>query len=168
MRTRRWRTFAALAGLALSACDAVPVTAPRPSIAPASARAYLVLPSGPIVAGSRVTVQFAAPRPAGGERLGSYIVRIAYDSAALRFVRGEGSEGGMVLAQATAGRITLAGASPLGFPAALVGGITLDVNDPSALGTLTLEIVELTTTSFLDPRAATLVDVHPVAAPGTP
>jgi hypothetical protein len=155
-RTVALSLFAMLAG-----CETTPVTAPVPETAtPAidAPRAWLTLPATTPAAGQQVAVRLNARRPAGAEALGSFTVRIAFDTAGLRFVASESSRDGMVLAQATNGVLTIAGASSAGFVTEEIAGVTLQVVDPAALQHLTLEIVELTTTSFREQRANTIVD----------
>jgi hypothetical protein len=155
-RTVALSLFAALAG-----CDTTPVTAPVPDAAvpmAEAARAYLTLPATTPAAGQQVAVRLNARRLPGSDALGSFTVRIAFDTAGLRFLASEPSRDGMVLAQAANGVVTLAGASSAGFASEELAGVTLQVVDPAALQHLILEIIELTTTRFHEQRASTVVD----------
>jgi hypothetical protein len=148
--------FAALAG-----CDTTPVTAPVPvavMLATDAARAFLTLPATMPSAGQQVAVRLNARRPVGAEALGSFTVRIVFDTAGLHFLGSESSRDGMVAAGVANGVVTVAGASSTGFTSEEIAGVTMQVVDPAALQHLTLEIVELTTTSFREQRASTVAD----------
>ena len=146
---------------ALAGCDTPPVTAPLPDGAMPSndaALAYLSLPATTPAAGQQIAVRLNARRGEGATAFGSFTVRIAYDTVGLRFVANEQSRDGMVLAHATDGVLTVAGASSGGFASEEIAGVTMQVMDPAALQHLTLEIIELTTTDFRERRESTRVD----------
>jgi hypothetical protein len=148
--------------LAITACDGgTGPTEPeplRPAAPTNGAVAYLSLPASAPKAGDRIVVSVNAVRAADALTVGSFTFRISYDTTGLRFVRGESSAEGMVLASAAKGTITVAGAAAAGFVQETLGSVTLEVVQPSALQSLGLEMLEVNAPDFRDARGQTSVD----------
>ena len=154
---------ALVALLGVSACDSNPVTPITPDlVAPvqggAGVTAYLSLSVLQPRAGDRVTVGLNAVRGGAAEPIGSFTMRVTYDTTGLRFVASDQSAEGMVLANAAHGVVTVAGASGSGFRESDLAALTMVVIDPDALRSLALEVVEMNAASFADQRAGTVVD----------
>lgn len=122
------------------------------------ATAWIAVPSGTFHPGDHVTVQLNAARAQNVNAVGSFTLKVAYDTTGLRFLSAEGAGGGMVISNAAKGTITLAGASGSGFTAITLGTLTMEVVNPVAIESLGLRVEELNTTSFGDQSARTAVE----------
>jgi hypothetical protein len=154
--------FASLLAVAGLAACAEPPTAPiapaEPSAPATGVLVYLSLSSLAPQPGDRVTIAVNALRAADAEAIGSFTLRVAYDTTALRLAASGTSGEGMVLANAARGMVTIAGASGEGFRASPLATLTMDVVRAGALPSLALTVDEITATSFRDERARTSVD----------
>jgi hypothetical protein len=165
-------TFARLLALAgLAACAELPTepAAPDAPTAPVEGvLVYLSLSSLTPQAGDRVTIAVNALRAVDAEAIGSFTLRVAYDTTALRLVATELSKEGLVMGNAARGVVTIAGASGDGFRATPLATLTMDVMRAGALSPLALSVDEMNATSFRDQRASTTVDRRQYARPLTP
>jgi hypothetical protein len=156
---RRAVLLAAL--LAAGACAEYSPTPPLPTapLAPEQgATAWLSVPTGVFHAGDHVTVQVNAARARNVSAIGSFTLKVAYDTAGLRYVGTDASAGGMVLAHSANGTVTLAGASGSGFTAVTLGTFIMEVVNPAAIESLALRVEELNTTTFHDQSTRTGVE----------
>lgn len=134
---------------------------PREPAAPESgATAWLAVPSGTLKPGDHVTMQLNAARARNVNAIGSFTLKVAYDTTGLRYLSSSGAAGGMVVSNAAKGTVTIAGASGSGFTAVTLGTITMEVVNPLAIESLGLRVEELNTTSFGDQSARTSVERH--------
>jgi hypothetical protein len=119
---------------------------------------YLSLSSPAPRVGDRVTVGVNAVRAAEAEAIGSFTLRVAYDTTALRLAASEMSKEGLVMGNAARGVVTIAGASGDGFRARSLATLTMEVVRAGAFQSLALTVDEINATSFRDERARTTVD----------
>lgn len=143
------------------ACAEYSPTPPLPQepLAPTEgATAWLAVPSGVFHAGDHVAVRVNAARARNVSAIGSFTLKVSYDTAGLRFVGTDASAGGMVLAHSANGTVTLAGASGSGFTAVTLGTLTMEVVNPAAIESLALRVEELNTTTFRDQSTRTGVE----------
>lgn len=151
----RLSLIAALA--ASSACDddrrsQIP-TVPL-DIGPDALSAYVVVsdPNAPV--GSEVTVSVRALRGTNVGPIGSFTIRLAYDSLGLAFGQAASNAEGMVLANATRrGQVIAAGASAEGFISDELLRTTFAVTAAGALRSFALDVTELNSLKFEDQRA---------------
>lgn len=149
----------ALTAIAAAACadntrttNQVP-TAPM-GVAPGSVSAYIAVSNPNATVGSRVTVSVRARRGTSVGPIGSFTIRVAYDSTKLRFVEAARSEQGMVMANGErAGAVLAAGAAAEGFSDDVLLTSTFEVIGANALRTLELGVTELNSVAFKDQRA---------------
>ena len=149
-------SFVALLTLA-AACnderrDATP-TAPI-EISPDGLSAYIVVsnPGAPIDTEVTVTVRSLRGRNVGP--IGSYTIRLGYDSLGLAFGKAASSSEGMVLANAAKkGVVVAAGASADGFKSDDLLSTTFTVTKSGGLKSLSLSVTELNSLKFEDQRA---------------
>lgn len=134
---------------------------PKEPLAPESgATAWIAVPSGTYKAGDRMTVQVNAVRARNVGAIGSFTLKVAYDTTGLRLLSTTGASAGMVVSNAARGTITLAGASGSGFTATTLATLTMEVVNPLAIESLALRVDELNTASFGDQSARTSVERH--------
>jgi hypothetical protein len=134
------------------------VNAPKP---PESGFAvYLTLSNDSPRIGDRVTVTARAVAGAQAPVLGSFLVRVTYDSAQLHVLEPSGSREGMVVINPANGNVAAAGASSTGFRNGELFRFTLDVKDPIALRTLSIDARELVSLKFGDQRSGLLLEKH--------
>lgn len=132
---------------------------PQEPLAPESgATAWIAVPAGTYKPGDHVTVQLNAARAPNVGAIGSFTLKLAYDTTGLRLLSTSGAWGGMVVSNAANGTITLAGASGSGFTATTLGTLTMEVVNPVAIDALALRVEELNTASFGDQSARTSVE----------
>ena len=90
--------------------------------------------------------------------IGSYTIRLAYDSTRLRFKEAARSEFGMVMANgAKAGTLVAAGASATGFTSDQLLSATFLVLSANALTPLDLTVSELNSVTFTDQTSSVRV-----------
>lgn len=124
------------------------------SVADDALSAYVVVsnPNAPV--GTDVTVSVRALRGKLVGPIGSFTIRLAYDSLGLRFGRSANSAQGMVMANAaTRGLVIAAGASAEGFKDDELLRATFTVAAAGALKSLALSVTELNSLKFEDQRA---------------
>lgn len=132
--------------------DAVP-TAPL-EISPDGLSAYIVVsnPNAPV--GTEVTVTVRSLRGRNVGPIGSYTIRLGYDSLGLAFGKAASSSEGMVMANASQrGLVVAAGASADGFRSDDLLSATFTVSKSGGLKSLTLTVSELNSLKFEDQRA---------------
>lgn len=157
MRVPSLLRFSLVAGLAFSAaCDdeRKPIPTAPISVADDALSAYVVVsnPNAPV--GSNVIVSVRALRGKLVGPIGSFTIRLAYDSLGLRFVNSANNAQGMVLSNAaTRGVVIAAGASAEGFKNDELLSATFTVTGSGALKTLALSVTELNSLKFEDQRA---------------
>lgn len=131
--------------------------------------AYLIISSAPLVAGDDVTVDIALNREAGAPLIGSYLMDIDVDTAAVRLLTATSADG-IVAANTIGTGIRVAGATGSSFQSARLGSFTFKVRDPAAVRSMTLRINELNSSAFADQRPNAAVaplafePVHPRAS----
>ena len=134
---------------------------PREPVAPESgATAWIAVPAGTFKAGDHVTVRLNAVRARTVGAIGSFTLKVSYDTTGLRLLSTSGASAGMVVSNAAHGTITLAGASAGGFTATTLATLTMEVVNPLAIESLALRVDELNTASFGDQSARTSVERH--------
>lgn len=155
------RTVFLAALFSAGACAEYSPTPPLPTapLAPAEgATAWLAVPSGELHVGDHVTVLVNAARARNVSAIGSFTLKVSYDTAGLRYIGTGASTGGMVLAHSSNGTVTLAGASGSGFTAVTLGTFIMEVVNPGAIESLVLRVEELNTTTFRDQSTRTGVE----------
>lgn len=156
-------TFSLVALLAAaSACDddrpqLLPV-APM-EVAADAVSAYVAVSDANPAPGSDVTVFVRARRGSAVAPIGSYTLRLAYDSTRLHFKDAGRSAHGMVLANgAMAGVVVAAGASAEGFTDDELLAANFTVTSASALKALELNVSELNSVAFEDKKSSMRVE----------
>ena len=151
----RFATALPLAALVVAAaCDdtrpeQLP-TAPL-SVASDAVSAYVAVSNANPAIGSEVTVFVRARRGSAVGPIGSFTIRLAYDSTRLRFKDAARSEFGMVMANgANAGLLVAAGASATGFTNDELLSATFVATSANALTPLNLTVSELNSVTFTD------------------
>ena len=159
------RTIAvAAAALTLAACsddDRKSYEIPSaPGNLPADAlSAFLTLSNTNAGPGDEVTVTVRALRGTAVGAIGSFTLKLDYDSTRLRFIESAPSSHGMVLTNATtAGTMIAAGASAAGFSDDQLVTAKFRVLGHRATQSLQLTVSELNSIAFQDQRAAMRVD----------
>jgi len=149
--------------LAVAACDderqqSQMPTAPM-SVASDAVSAFVVVSNPNPAIGSEVTVWVRALRGSAMGPIGSYTIRLAYDSTRLQFKEAARSAEGMVMANgANRGLVIAAGASAEGFKSDELLASTFVVTSASALSTLELTVTELNSVTFADQKSAVRVE----------
>ena len=156
--TLRLHTLAALALVAAACADNTKASNQMPTapmgVAPGSVSAYVAVSNPNPAIGSRVTVSVRARRGTSVGPIGSFTIRLAYDSTKLRFVESARSAQGMVMANGERrGVVLAAGAAAEGFGDDVLLSSTFDVLGSGALKTLELGVTELNSVAFKDQRA---------------
>ena len=144
--------LAATAGCDDDRRDQVP-TMPL-EIAPDAMSAYVVVsnPQAPVGAQVEVTVRSLRGRNVGP--IGSFTLRLAYDTTGLAFVKSANNPKGMVMANgAQPGVVVAAGASADGFTDDDLVFATFTVTSSAGLKSLALTVSELNSLKFEDQRA---------------
>ena len=122
-------------------------------IGPDALSAYVVVsnPNAPV--GSQVTVTVRSLRGKNVAPIGSFTIRLAYDSTALAFGAAASNAQGMVLANAAQrGLVVAAGASAEGFKNDELLNATFTVSAAGGLRSLALTVSELNSLKFEDQR----------------
>jgi len=154
----RFHTLAALAIVASACADNTKTSNQLPTapmgVAPGSVSAYVAVSNPNAGVGSRVTVSVRARRGSSVGPIGSFTIRLAYDSTKLRFVESARSAQGMVMANGErAGVVLAAGAAAEGFTDDVLLSSTFEVRAANALKTFELGVTELNSVAFKDQRA---------------
>ena len=155
------RTLARLSLLAViaatAACDderrdstpTVPLT-----IAPDAMSAYVVVSNPKAPVGSQVEVGIRSLRGRNVGPIGSFTIRLSYDSTGLTFVKSAPSTRGMVMANgAQRGTMVAAGASAEGFADDELVNATFTVTSAEGLRSLVLAVSEINSLKFEDQTA---------------
>ncbi|HEU4995392.1 MAG TPA: hypothetical protein VFT29_11265 [Gemmatimonadaceae bacterium] len=160
MRLNPRLSAAAIAAVTLMAvaCDEDDHTAALPAapigVAANEVSAYVAVSSANPAPGSDVTVWVRARRGSAMGPVGSYTLRLTYDSTRMRFKESGRSQHGMVMANsATAGLLVVAGASAEGFADDELLAATFTSTSTGALTGLTLDVTELNSATFQDQKA---------------
>jgi hypothetical protein len=135
--------------------DRKPLPAAPPEVASDALSAYLAVSNPTPTAGEKVTVSVRARRGSAVGPIGSFTVRLSYDTARLQYVESARGERGMVLANgAVRGVVRGAGAAAEGFTDdELLTSTFLVLAGGDALASLTLDVPELNSVKFEDQRA---------------
>ena len=148
----------ALASLACSDNATRMPTSPV-GVLPNQLSAYVTVSNPTPRVGDQVTVAVRALRGSAVGPIGSFTIRLSYDSVGLTFVQADRSANGMVMTNSRVpGVLTAAGASAKGFIDDQLVSATFRVNAPTALTSLTLTVKELNGSGFEDRRADTRVE----------
>ena len=156
----RFHSVALLAALTAACADDKPQQLPTAPLGVASdaVSAFIAVSNPSPVVGTRVTIWVRAQRGSAVGPIGSFTIRLAYDSTRLRFVEAARSPAGMVMTNsAKAGLLMAAGAAAEGFGDDLLLNTTFDVTGSDALKTLKLNVTELNTVGFEDQKSHTSV-----------
>ena len=133
-------------------------TAPT-RVAPNQISAYLVASNSNPGVGSTVTVWVRARRGSAIAPIGSFTLRVSYDSTRLRFKDASRSTQGMVMANgAKAGVLVVAGASADGFKNDELLAASFTVKGAGALTGLALNVSELNSVAFADQKSAMRIE----------
>lgn len=161
MRVLSRLPIVALAAAFAVGCDDERMPLPAaPSVAPNEISAYLAVSNQAPTAGERLTVAIRARRGSAVRPIGSFTVRLTYDTTRLQFIESARSAHGMVMANAAVrGVVRAAGASAEGFvDDELLTSTFLVVSGSDALASLALDVAELNSVQFEDQRAAMRID----------
>lgn len=132
-------------------------TAPL-EVAPGTLSAYVTVSNPRAAIGDQVTVTVRARRAADVGPIGSFTVRLAYDSTGLAFREAGRSARGMVMTNGTArGVLVAAGASSDGFGDDELVSASFQVTGAGALTSLVLTVSELNSLEFQNQMARTNV-----------
>ena len=124
------------------------------AVAPNALSAYVAVSNSKPAIGSQVTVWVRARRGSAVGPIGSFTIRLAYDSTRLRFKEAGRSDQGMVLANgANAGFLIAAGASAEGFKNDELLAATFVATSANALSFLELSVTELNSVKFEDQKS---------------
>jgi hypothetical protein len=158
------QTLSLVAIVAAAACDddqpQLLPTAPL-GVASNEVSAFIAVSNPNPAAGSEVTVWVRALRGTAVGPIGSFTIRLAYDSTRLQFKEAGRSAQGMVMANgANAGVVVAAGASAEGFKDDELLATTFVVTGAAAnvLSTLALTVNELNSVTFADQTSALRVE----------
>jgi hypothetical protein len=121
--------------------------------------AYVAVSDANPTPGTDVTVFVRARRGSAVAPIGSFTLRLAYDSTRLRFKDAARSSHGMVLTNpAMAGVLVAAGASADGFTDDELLSATFTVMSAGALAALELNVSELNSVNFEDKNGSTRIE----------
>jgi len=109
-------------------------------------------------AGEEIVVTVNAVTATSGASVGSFKVRMSYDTDGLSYVGAVSQNDGMVIANPVNDTLIIVGASATGFASSKLASVRMKVSDPAALASLGLEIVAVTTTEFASEASVTAVD----------
>ena len=144
---------------------ASPVPTTMPTVPSSGATAYITVSDLSPRVGDTVIVSLATLEGPGGQPIGSYTLSVAYAHAGLRYVETVPQGEGMVVANGSDSSTVVAGASIDGFTSGTLATMRMIVLDPSAIHSLALHVMELTSIRFADKSRSTTVDhsvfVHP-------
>jgi hypothetical protein len=123
-------------------------------IAPDAMSAYVVVSNPKVAVGSQVEVGVRSLRGRNVGPIGSFTVRLAYDSTGLAFVKAASNPQGMVMANGAGNDVVVAaGASAQGFTNDELVLATFTVTSAAGLKSLSLMVSELNSLKFEDQRA---------------
>ena len=123
-------------------------------VAPTGLSAYLAVSDAAPPPGSRFTVAVRTKRGAAVGPVGSFTLRLMFDTTRMRFVEAARSDVGMVMSNgATPGVLVAAGASSNGFTNDELLFATFDALGHDATATLALSVSELNSVSFENQRS---------------
>jgi hypothetical protein len=161
--TFTWRTLTAALVLAVGCSEfmrpratAVPVASP-PTPSATGFAVYLTLSDNSPRPGDRILVTARVDRGKDAPPVGSFLLRVTYDSTHLHVLEPQGSAEGLVVINPINGAIAAAGASATGFTKGELFHFTLDVDDPAALNSLASEVKQLVSLKFADSRSNLIV-----------
>jgi hypothetical protein len=158
MSALRLSTLAALALATVACTDNTKSTNQLPTapmgVAPGSVSAVVAGCNPNPALGARVVVWVRARRGTSVGPIGSFTIRLAYDSTKLHFQDAARSAQGMVMANGErAGVVLAAGAAAEGFTDDVLLVSTFEVVGSNALKSLELGVTELNSVAFKDQRA---------------
>ena len=158
MSALRLSTLAALALATVACTDNTKSTNQLPTapmgVAPGSVSAYVAVSNPNPAIGARVVVSVRARRGTSVGPIGSFTIRLAYDSTKLHCQDAARSAQGMVMANGErAGVVLAAGAAAEGFTDDVLLVSTFEVVGSNALKSLELGVTELNSVAFKDQRA---------------
>lgn len=123
-------------------------------IAPDAMSAYVTVSDPRAPVGAQVQIGIRSLRGKNVGPIGSFTVRLAYDSTGLTFVKSASNAQGMVMANgARRGTLVAAGASAEGFANDELVLATFTVTSVTGVKSLALEVSELNSVAFQDQRA---------------
>jgi hypothetical protein len=156
------RVTLVLASLATLACaDDKPARIPTEPVGVGANElsAYVSVSNPAAMVRDEVTVSVRALRGSAVGPIGSFTVRLSYDSAGLKFLQAAQSTTGMVMTNTrVAGAIVAAGASSGGFTDDQLVTVKFLVMTPKALQSLALKVTELNGSGFEDRRSQMRVE----------
>ena len=161
MRASALSALTAILLAGASACDddrpqQLPIA---PDVASNAVAAYVAVSDANPMVGSQVSLWVRARRGSLMGPIGSFTVRLAYDSTRLRFQDAARSAEGMVLANGAApGLLVAAGASAQGFQSDELLAARFDVIGAHALDGLQLSVTELNSVTFENQKASARVE----------
>ena len=160
MRFPSRSVFALLLATAGVACDDSRATRlpAAPEVAPNELSAYLAVSQYDPTVGSQFTVTVRTKRGSAVSPVGSFTIKLAFDTTRVRYHEVSRSELGMVMANgAKAGLVVAAGASGSGFTSDELLVATFTALAPDAAKSLQLTVDELNSVGFEDQRGKTRV-----------
>ncbi|HET9425923.1 MAG TPA: hypothetical protein VFO55_11165 [Gemmatimonadaceae bacterium] len=131
------------------------VAPPAPS---AGRTMYLSLSKMAPAAGDEVVVSVNSRGAATGATVGSFKVRMSFDTRGLEFLGAVPQADGMVIANPVNDTLIIVGASGNGFATSILASVRMKVTDPAAVSSLGLEVVAVSTTDFASEASVTAVD----------
>lgn len=129
--------------------EPTPVEQPEPEL---GTIAYLTVSDSAPAKGSTITVT-ARARSSDVAAFGAFAGHLTFDSLGLSYVSDASVAGGMRAINPKAGDLAIAGVNLTGFEDGELFAVTLKVIDPSAVGSLSLSMSELTGTDYVNQRA---------------
>ena len=161
MRSSHLSLLAALAAVSVGCNDerqSTPPSAPQ-AVAANALAAYIAVSDANPSPGSEVTVSVRALRGAAVGPIGSFTLRVAYDSTRLRFVSAARSTDGMVMTNSSAaGIVVAAGASAQGFLSDELLSMRFAVTGAEAVASLQLSVSELNSMHFENQTSALRIE----------
>ena len=160
MRFPSRSVFALLLATAVVGCDDGRATRlpAAPEVAPNELSAYLAVSQSDPTVGSQFTVTVRTKRGSAVSPVGSFTIKLAFDTTRVRYHEVARSELGMVMANgAKAGLVVAAGASGNGFTNDELLVATFTALAPDAAKSLQLTVDELNSVGFEDQRGKTRV-----------
>lgn len=122
-------------------------------VGPNELSAYVVVSDPTPAVGSRFTVSVRTRRGSAVGRIGSFTIKVAFDTARLRFHEAARSEHGMVMANvAQPGLLIAAGAAAEGFPGDDLLVATFSATAVDGIESLALTVTELNSVTFENQR----------------
>jgi hypothetical protein len=156
--------FVAAVAMSVTACrddraDAASIPSAPGNLPPNALSAFITSSNPRPDVGEQVTVTVRALRGTSIGTIGSFTLKLSYDSTRLKFVETGTSTHGMVMANSTrAGMLIAAGASAQGFTDDQLVTATFRVVGPRAMQSLSLNVSELNSIAFQDQRSTMRVE----------